>query len=228
MTAEVSVLVLVDVAPGSRTWGFGRFVLGRYALDRVAGLRFHRQLGTGHENRFGLRPSLSRQALFCVFDDDAAADQFLDASAVMDDYRRHARELFAIKLRAYSSRGSWAGRQLPVSVPVPVDGPIAALTRASIRPASAWSFWREASATQRSLDAAQGCTLAAGIGEAPLLRQATFTIWQSEQDMDRYARSGAHLQAIQSAHRHAYFSESMFMRFVPYGARGLWKGRSFG
>lgn len=223
----VSVLLLLDVAPSSLAWGWSRYVVAGRSLGRISGLHFQRQLGTGHENRFGLRPSLSRQALFCVFEDDAAADRFLDASALMDDYRRHARELFTVKLRAYSSRGSWAGQPLPVSAETPTQGPIAALTRASIRPTAAWSFWQEAAATQRSLDAAEGCTLAAGIGEAPLLRQATFTIWQSEHDMDRYARSGAHQQAIQAAYRRSYFSESMFVRFVPYGARGTWKGRSF-
>jgi hypothetical protein len=42
--------------------------------------------------------------------------------------------------------------------------------------------------------------------------------------MDRYARSGAHLEAIRAAHQGQYFSESMFVRFVPYAPRGAWKG----
>ena len=221
-------MVLVDIAAGSRAWGYGRFVFARFSLQRVPGLRFFKVLGSGHESGFGLRPSLSRQGLFCVFEDDSAADAFLNESAVAEAYRRHAREYFAIKLRAFSSRGSWAGMSLPVSASTPTSGPIAALTRASIRPRLARAFWKQAPLTQRSLDGAPGCLFSAGVGEAPLLRQATFTMWESIAHMDAYARSGAHLEAIKASQRHSYFSESMFVRFVPSGARGIWLGRPCG
>ena len=134
-------------------------------------------------------------------------------------------QLNAVKLRAFSSRGSWDGAAMTVTATPPAGGPVAALTRASIRPFHAWSFWRNAPPAELSLAGAQGCRLAAGLGEAPLLRQATFTIWDSIACMDAYARSGAHLAAIRAAHRGHYFSESMFVRFVPYAAEGEWKGR---
>ena len=224
----VAVMVLVDIAPGSRAWGYGRFVFGRFALQRVPGLRFFKVLGSGYESGFGLQPSLSRQGLFCVYDDDTAADRFLNQSTLIAAYRSRAREFFAIKLRAFSSRGSWAGMSLPVVASAPEQGPIAALTRASIRPRLARAFWQQAPLTQRSLDGAPGCLFSAGVGEAPLLRQATFTMWESVAHMDAYARSGAHLEAIKASQRHGYFSESMFVRFVPYGARGVWLGRDHG
>lgn len=85
-----------------------------------------------------------------------------------------------------------------------------------------------AAPAERSLEQAPGCLLAAGVGEAPLLRQATFSVWDSLASMDAYARHGAHLQAIQAAHRERYFTESMFVRFVPSGMRGTWKGRCHG
>jgi spheroidene monooxygenase len=61
-----------------------------------------------------------------------------------------------------------------------------------------------------------------------VFRQATFSLWDSVQSMDAYARSGAHLQAIQAAHAQRYFSESMFVRFVPQRLAGVWMGRSYG
>ena len=64
-------------------------------------------------------------------------------------------------------------------------------------------------------------------GEAPLLRQATFSLWDDAQAMDAYARSGAHQQAIQGAHREGWFSESMFVRFAPLSIEGTWHGHSF-
>ena len=219
----VALLTLIDVAPEARTWGLSRYVIGRFALRRVPGLRFFKVLGCGHEGGFGLRPSGSHQGLFCLFDDDAAADHFRERSSVSAAYRAHARELFSVKLRAFSSRGSWAGQTLPVSATEPDDGPIAALTRASIRPAQAWRFWQKAPPAEQDLAAAPGCLMAAGLGEAPLLRQATFSIWDRVASMDGYARSGAHLAAIRAAHQGRYFSESMFVRFRPYAPRGAWK-----
>ena len=221
--AAVAVVVLIDVAPEAILWGLSRYVIGRFALQREPGLRFFKVLGCGHDAGFGLRPSGSHQGLFCLFDDDAAADRFLERSAVSAAYRAHARELFTVKLRAFSSRGSWSGRTMPLSVAAPEQGPIAALTRASIHPARAWRFWQKAPPAERDLAAAPGCLLAAGLGEAPLLRQATFSLWESVGHMDAYARSGAHLEAIKAAHQGGYFSESMFVRFVPYAARGSWK-----
>lgn len=225
---SVAVVVLVDVDPHSRAWGLARFVFGRAAARQVAGVRFWKVLGSGHEGGFGIRPSGSRQGLFCTFDDDADADRFLDQSTLAAAYRSHSREFFAVKLRAFSSKGSWAGAGMPVTATAPEGGPVAALTRASIRPLRAGAFWRKAPPAEQSLAGVTGCRLAVGLGEAPLLRQATFTIWDSVACMDRYARSGAHLAAIQAAHAGDFFSESMFVRFVPYGARGEWKGCAIG
>jgi spheroidene monooxygenase len=46
--------------------------------------------------------------------------------------------------------------------------------------------------------------------------------------MDAYARSGAHLAAIHAAYDGRYFSESMFVRFVPLHMQGQWKGVTLG
>jgi hypothetical protein len=225
-----TVLILVDIAPSSRAWGLQRYVLGAWPLRGIEGLRLVKVLGSGHDGGFGLRPSGTRQGLLCLFDTSAQAASFLYRSTLADEYRAHAREFFSVRLRAYSCRGSWSGVSIPVVEPSPEAGgrgPIAALTRASIRPRSATQFWKMAPATQSGLEAAHGCRLAVGLGEAPLLRQATFSLWESPTDMDRYARAGPHLAAIQTAHQQDFFSESMFVRFVPREADGTWKGRRY-
>jgi hypothetical protein len=221
---KVVVLVLIDVRPEAALWGWARLVLQRWPLRHIAGLRFSKVLGSGHEGGFGLRPSASRQALFLVFDDETAARSFIDRSSVLAAYRAHARELCVALLRACSSKGSWSGVSLTVTAETPLHGPIASLTRASIRPTRAWRFWRMQPAAGAALAAAPGCLLATGVGEAPLLRQATFTLWQSVQAMDAYARSGAHAAAIHAAYGGGFFSESMFVRFAPIELRGTWQG----
>ena len=224
---QVVLLLLVDVAPGSRLWGYARFVLGSLALRGVRGLRFSRQLGSGYEGGFGVRPSGTRQGLFLAFDDESAADAFA-RSPLADAYRRHAREICLVKLAPYSARGSWGGTTLTPGAVAPSSGPVAALTRASIRPLKAARFWTHAPKSQLQLESAQGCRLAVGLGEAPLFRQATFSLWDSLEAMNAYARTGAHQEAIRQSMGGDFFSESMFVRFVPLSVQGTWKGRTLG
>ncbi len=225
---SVAVLVLADLQASSRSWGWSRLVLGNKTLRQVAGLGFSKVLGSGAGGGFGLAPSGTHQGLFLVFDDEANARLFMEASPVLEAYRSRSRELCVALLRACSSRGSWDGAAMAVTAEAPVDGPIASLTRASIRPKHALPFWRLSPPAEADLQAAPGCELAAGLGEAPLLRQATFSLWRDTAAMNDYARSGAHQQAIQRAYSGAYFSESMFVRFLPLQVQGMWQGRSYG
>jgi spheroidene monooxygenase len=229
---EVAVLLLADIAPAWRAWGWWRIARGAKSWRGVPGLRLARVLGSGFEGGFGLRPSVSRQGVFLVFAGLADAEHFLATSPALQTYRDRADDLCVITLRAWSARGSWGGQTLSPSIAAPLGAgpamPVAALTRASIRPRRASAFWRMAPSTQSAIESAPGCVLAVGLGEAPLLRQATFSVWTSIAAMDAYARSGAHLAAIREAHRVGYFSESMFVRFVPVSMRGRWKGKSYG
>lgn len=222
-----AVIVLVDIKPESKLWGFLRFVIGRFSMIGIPGLRFFKVLGSGKNGGFGLRPSATRQGLFSVFDTEAQADNFLHHSKAVAGYRRHAREFFSATLEAYSSKGTWSGNSITISTEEPVSGPIAALTRASIRLSKASEFWSKSPPAEASLAKAQGCLLAVGLGEAPLLRQATFSIWESVDAMNRYARTGAHMEAIQASLSGQHFSESMFVRFKPISPQGIWQGRVF-
>ena len=117
---------------------------------------------------------------------------------------------------------------MAVTAQADAGAPVAALTRASIRPSRALAFWRHSPASEAALAGAPGCRLAVGLGEAPVLRQATFSLWSDTAAMDAYARSGAHQEAIRASYAGDYFSESMFVRFVPLAVSGQWQGRRLG
>jgi spheroidene monooxygenase len=225
----VAVFLLADIAPPHRLWGYARFILQRFVMRNVPGLVMSKVMGSGDGGGFGLKPSSSRQALFCLFTAEDHADRFLKSS-IAQAYQQRSQEFCAAKLRAYSCRGTWSGKSIAVTATAPAEGggPIATLTRASIRPMSALRFWRMQPASEVSLNAASGCLLATGVGEAPFFRQATFSLWASTGAMDAYARTGAHLAAIRAAHEGAFFSESMFARFVPCSLTGSWRGRQYG
>jgi spheroidene monooxygenase len=66
-----------------------------------------------------------------------------------------------------------------------------------------------------------------GLGEAPVLRQCTFSLWKDTESMVNYAHQGAHMRAIAAAQKHGFFTESMFVRMQVLHMRGLWGGRTF-
>lgn len=222
-------MLLVLLRAHSALWAFWRLVRGPRALRGTPGLMFAKVLGSGRGGGFGLAPSGTHGGLFCAFDSAESAQLFARTSAAIAAYRRHTQELATLLLRPCSSRGAWAGHRLVAHGPVPAPNePVAALTRASIAPARAFDFWRYAPAAQRAVETAAGCRVAAGLGEAPLLRQATFSLWDSAAAMDAYARQGAHAQAIRAAAQGGHFSESMFVRFAVLEAQGRWQGKALG
>ena len=244
------VLLLVRFRPGATAWGVTQLMQAPFRRPRDAGLVFQKTLGSGQNGGFGLRPGLNYQGLFSVFDSEDEATSYLQRSSQVTAYLDHAEAAFAAQLAPLSCRGAWSGftfRPLPptpndaraetaaVVAPsqAPVAGdrnrvmPVASLTRASIRPLKASAFWAQSPEAEADLAHAPGCQLAVGLGEAPLLRQATFSLWKDQAAMDAYARSGAHQRAIQAAYGRGFFSESMFVRFRPVGLYGQWNGLSF-
>jgi spheroidene monooxygenase len=224
MNDQTAVLGLIDIAADSRAWGFMRYILGKVPFQNLPGLQFCKMLGSGFNGGFSTKPSLTKQGFFCVFDSAQNAARFEESSAILKAYRDHAHEFFIATVQAYTSRGSWSGFSMScVNFDQPPEGPIASLTRASIRPSKARQFWAKAKPAEDAITLASGKILTAGIGEAPYFRQATFTIWDNTQSLDQYAQQGAHLSAIKAAYGQAYFSESMFTRFRIKKAQGIWQ-----
>ncbi len=240
--ACVVVALLVDITKPYRSWGWMRLVAGPAAYSAVPGLLGAKVMGSGHGGGFTLRPSASHQGLLCRFDSADAAMDFLHGEQVQA-FRERSNECWAGLMAVTSARGHWdqqawglsdaqvsqlTGDRLSGLPEAPERLPMAVLTRASIHPAKATAFWRHAPAAQASLDAAQGCLLAVGLGEAPLVRQCTFSLWQDEPSMLAYAREGAHQLASSAAWRQKFFSESLFVRMRVLRMAGLWKGLNFG
>lgn len=227
MNDQTAVVLLADITKASRLWGWSRIVRGPRAFEDIPGLLFSKVLGSGFEGGFGLRPSPSRQGVFALFESFQTAQNFIDYSPLFHAYQERSQEFCWATLKTFSCRGSWDGMKFQANTEPPIQGPIAALTRASIKFSKAHAFWRHAPPSQTSLEGAKGCQLAVGLGEAPFFRQATFSLWDDLADMNAYARTGAHLEAIQAAQQHGYFSESMFARFVPLRVHGQWQGKHY-
>jgi spheroidene monooxygenase len=238
----VVVVVLMDFASQHRAWGWLRLAQGSAAFRGNPGLQFVKIMGSGHGGGFGLRPSSTHQGLVLVFDDERCARAFT-SGPTLQAFIERAREHWMGTLAVTSVRGQWDQQSWGVTPaerlsdvpaapaaadPAPPRLPVAALTRGSIRPAKALSFWRYAPPAQADLDKAAGCQLAMGLGEAPLVRQCTFSVWDDTDSMVAYAHKGAHRQAIAAAAKHDFFSESMFARMRVLSMSGNWRGRQYG
>ena len=225
------LLLALQYAPRHCPWGWLQLAGRGRSLAGEPGLRFCKVMGSGHGGGFTLRPSASHQGLLCMFDQEDQARAFARSPPVMAMLIRSRSHWMGL-MSILSARGSWDGVawRAPSGAPTPGEepetaaGPVAVLTRASIRPLRAWSFWRHAPAAQMALREAQGCELAMGLGEAPLLRQCTFSLWRDPSALEAYARQGAHGQAAMRARSQGFFSESMFVRLRLLDSAGRWPG----
>lgn len=224
MEGRAALIILTQWRPEARLQGFLRLAAGVPDRGGIPGLVFMKLLGSGADGGFTLKPSFSHQGLFASFASAALAKSFLNSSYV-EFYRERAVQFFAARLDPVSTRGQWSGQEpFAVTTCLPSGAPIAALTRGSVRLRAAPRFWRYAPQAQEDVRTAEGCLLAAGLGEAPLLRQATFSIWRHEAAMNAYARSGAHGAAIRATYAEGFFTESLFARFAISHIEGAWNG----
>ena len=225
----VVVVILVDYLRAQQGWGWLRLVQGASAFKGTPGLLFTKVMGSGHQGGFSLRPSATHQGLICVFDHADNADTFVNGPWFAA-YQERAKQCMASVLAITSCKGAWDGRAWEVTSSEQLGRyafdavlpNMAAITRASIRPAKAVAFWRYAPAAQADLSKAPGCQVAMGLGEAPLVRQCTFSVWENTQAMLDYAHTGAHQQAIAAAYKNDFFSESMFLRMRVLRTVGDW------
>ncbi|MGH7454819.1 MAG: spheroidene monooxygenase [bacterium] len=211
-----------------RLWAFAQMAFARPKLRHVSGLRFWKLLGSGHGRGFSLRPNWSRYGLLAVWENAKAAEIFFEISTLIQAYRRHADEIWTVWLLPIEAHGAWSGVNpfLPLTAP-PSDGPIAVLTRATIRLSRLHAFWSAVPAASRALDGATGLLASIGIGEAPFIRQATFSLWRSMDDMQAFAyKTAAHREAMRRTRAENWYREELFARFVPVASEGTWEGRN--
>lgn len=197
----------------------------RVMLRSVDGLQFWRLLGTGAGSNTGPGVDPHRSALFAVWDDDSALDRFMDAMA---DRWAQADETWHVRLRAAGGHGTWRGVDVLTQLQpaTSADGPVAIITRADVRVRS-WRAFREVGpAVSEELQTADGLLDVVAIGEAPVGRQGTFSLWRDLASARSFARRmPEHAAVVRQTRTDQWYGEEMFARFEPYDSTGTWDGR---
>jgi hypothetical protein len=205
----------------------------RRTLSRTDGVRFWRLCGTGRGSTTVGSSDLRRRAVFALWNNEAALDSFI-ASAPLAAHWQSASEYWHVRLNGAGGHGTWRGVDVPGALGVAAvhgtdaagnNGPIAVVTRADVHLRRWRAFSASRPAVDRELHAAEGLLAVLGFGEAPIGRQATFSLWSSRAAASAFAYGQpAHRAVIERTRREQWYGEEMFARFVPYASTGTWDG----
>ena len=200
----------------------------RLSFMRMPEVGFWKLCGSGTGEGFTPRPNTAVWAILATWPDPQTARRMIDSAPVYRRWRSHAVESWTILLEPTSARGVWAG-VAPFSVvdSAPIDGPIVALTRATMRLTTFLRFWRRVPDISAAIGQDPNVIFKIGIGEVPLLHQVTFSIWPDTQTMAHFARGdGPHGRAIAAVRREGWFREELYARFHILDDWGTWGGVS--
>lgn len=220
-------LVRYPAGPAARE-GFSRMGLDRPLLQRTPGLRFWRLLGTGDGERLTFSADLRRWALLAFWRSEADLDAFLTTSEISRRWDALADERYDLRLATVRARGDWGRAHFAVdhAAPLARDEPVAILTRAAIRPTKLARFWQAIPQPAADIATHPDNLATVGIGDVPVARQATFSLWNSLAGAQDYAyRRAAHRDVITRTRAEDWYSSELFARFRPLSASGTWDGR---
>jgi len=209
----------------ARLWVLGQMGAARFVLPRVPGLEFWKLCGSGTGEGFTPKPNWGTWAILCVWHSRDLAKAGMEQPP-FTTWRAKADESCTLYLEPYSARGHWAGVAPFRPEGSSPDGPIAAMTRATVKPARALRFWGRVPDISAKVGSDPNVIFKIGIGEVPLLHQVTFSVWPDAQAMADFARRGPHAEAIRAVRDEGWFNEELYARFRISGTQGTWQGRA--
>ena len=186
-------------------------------------------MGTGRNGTFDKTPDWQQWALLCIGKDNSLPTPAnpLYGSFIKNWYNFFGCEIFTMLLEPIEGHGTWDGRKVfgNLSPKSGYTGSIAVLTRATIRLNKLKYFWQHVAPVAAKMNTAKGFLFSAGIGELPWIKQATFSVWSSKEEMVAFAYGmREHAEVIQKTRKQKWYSEDMFTRFKVLESWGTVKG----
>ncbi len=186
---------------------------------------FWKLLGSGKGGTFSLNPDWQQWGLLACWKEQKDFDNFNKSSFIAKWWRLLGKECWTILLQPIQSHGKWDGKEPFENSIINYTGPVAVLTRATIRLNRLKAFWANVDNVSQIMKNAPGYILSFGVGEAPVYRQATFSIWKSVDDVKSFAyASKEHAEVIKRTRAENWYSEELFARFSPVKSFGTING----
>jgi hypothetical protein len=204
-------MVVMRIFSGTGAWRSLQAFGALWTSPKADGVVFEKKLGTGGGQGFSLWPDFKTYAVLTAYSSAewAQADRRFDANQGTDF---HFRQWY---LEPVLGHGTWGGQQPFVfGPPLQPHEQVAVLTRASI---SRWKwplFWMRVGRVGQIAAQWPGLLFAKGVGEYPLLEQATFSVWQNQEALKAFAYQGQHhAKVIRQTRKIQWYREEMFVRF---------------
>lgn len=198
-------------------------------------ISFWKLLGCGQNGSFDKRPDWQQWGILVVIKGEGWIPESLNGKEIKTVFgsfiakwiRIFKCETWQVVLEPLAVHGLWDGKKVfgELSTPSGQEGRIAILTRATIRFSRLRDFWNNVGTVSAQMAVAKGFVCSLGIGEIPLIKQATFSIWESAEHMKKFAYGNdAHKEVIHKTRKENWYSEEMFVRFRIISTKGTIKG----
>jgi len=212
---HISVRFMTFSGWRARWRAFGAMGISLRQGVAAPGMCFGKMLGSGAGLGFSIWPDWGTYAWFTVWENPESAEAFWSNDPMFQDLLGYATSVYGWEARPLRGHGTWNGQQ-PFAFPeagVRTAGSVAVLTRASIARKQALRFWWNVPRASRGVQDQPGLRYAKGVGEYPLVEQATMSVWNSADELDAFAyRSRQHAPMVQKTRKHQWYSEEMFIR----------------
>jgi hypothetical protein len=206
---------------------FVPFALLAMAIHRLPmwlqkGCTFWKLMGSGKNGTFSLSPDWQQWGLLVVWNNREDFDNFYGHSFIAKWWNLFTVEKWTTLCEPLQSHGKWGGKEPFGNLNVTdYNGPVAILTRATIRVNRLKNFWANVDEVSSLMRKSPGYITSLGIGERPLYKQATFSLWNNLDDVKGFAyRSKEHAEVIKKTRTEGWYSEELFARFKPIASMG--------
>jgi len=229
-------LTIIRYHPVFIPFAFLAMAIHRLPLWLNGSISFYKLMGCGRNGTFDKQPDWRQWAILAVRKEPLDKDlpekvllKKLYGGFIAGWLYFFKCETFTILLKPIEGHGCWDGKQVMGDLPSKstYEGPIAILTRATIRLNKLKYFWQHVAPVAASMQTADGFITSVGIGEIPWIKQATFSVWQSKESMRAFAYGmKEHTEVIKMTRQQKWYSEDMFVRFIITGSFGSMRGQN--
>lgn len=211
----------------NKWWAFRQMGLAPKQLEPVQGLSFFKLLGSGGKKGFSILPNFNVYGMLAIWDNEKMADNFFKGHNLFQEFLEKTTSIWTVFMHTAKAHGKWDGHSPFLKVRDYDRSELTAvMTRATIHTKQLWRFWRYVPPVSKSIDNFPGCLFSIGVGELPLVQQATFSLWESGEAMESYAyKSAYHKDVVKQTRKLGWYKEELFARFHPYRLEGDWQNK---